>query len=109
MTFVPDEKQLLVATFPQNAIAGIEPGLEAEIAFKAYPGKIFKAKVARVQPIIPEGQFTVSGQLRSATEAGAVGHVPVIFEYDEDVEALKLPTVLRRASLCTPIISMRGL
>ena len=92
MMFVPTERQLLIATFPQNAIAGIEPGLEAEIAFKAYPGRIFQAKVARIQPIISEGQVTGSGQLQSATAASAQGYIPVVFDYEEDVEALNLPT-----------------
>lgn len=92
MMFVAKEKPALIATFPQNAIAGIEPGLEAELAFKAYPGRIFKAKVARVQPILPEGQATVSGQLQTTTAANASGNVPVIFEHGEDVEALNLPT-----------------
>jgi multidrug resistance efflux pump len=90
--FVPNEKRYLIATFPQNVIAGIEPGLEAELAFKAYPGRIFKAKVLRVQPILPEGDITGSGQLQSTTAASASGQVPVIFEYGEDVEALNLPT-----------------
>ena len=90
--FVPAERRLLVATFPQNTIAGITPGLEAEIAFPAYPGRIFSAKVARVQPIIPEGDVLGTGQLQSATAAGARGYVPVVFDYGEDVEALNLPT-----------------
>lgn len=69
----------------------IEPGLEAELAFKAYPGRIFKAKVSRVIPIIPEGQFRVSGQLQSATPGQAPGRIPVAFEYGDDVAALNLP------------------
>ena len=92
MLFVPKERRFLVATFPQNAIAGIESGLEAEIAFKAYPGRIFKAKVSRVMPIIPEGQFLNSGQAQSATPGSSSGGIPVVFEYGEDVEALDLPT-----------------
>lgn len=92
MVFIPNERRLLVATFPQNAIAGIEPGLEAELAFKAYPGRIFKAKVAKVQPIVPEGQIIVGGQLQSTTAASATGQIPVTFEYGEDVEKLNLPT-----------------
>lgn len=92
MLFVPKEKRMLIATFPQNAIAGIEPGLEAELAFKAYPGQIFKAKVARVLPIIPEGQFLNNGQVQSATAANSTDEIPVMFEYGEDVEALNLPT-----------------
>lgn len=66
--------------------------MEAELAFKAYPGRIFRATVARVQPIISEGQVIGSGQLQTTTAASAAGHVPVMFEYGEDVEALNLPT-----------------
>ncbi len=91
MVFIPNEKPMLVATFPQNVIAGIERGLEAELAFKAYPGRIFKARVLRVLSIIPEGQFLANGQLQSATAEGAAGRIPVVFEYDEDVTALNLP------------------
>ena len=92
MIFVPKEKQTLVASFPQNAIGGIEPGCEAEIAFKSRPGEIFKAKVRSVVSIIPEGQASTSGQLQSVTSANAAGRIPVIFEYGDDVEALDLPT-----------------
>jgi multidrug resistance efflux pump len=91
MVFVPKEKPSLIATFPQNAIAGIEPGLEAELAFKAYPGQIFKAKVLRVLPISPEGQFSTSRELQSATAASVKGQIPVVFEYGDDVAALDLP------------------
>lgn len=92
MVFVPKERRMLVATFPQNAIAGIEPGMEAEVAFKSYPGQIFKVKVARVLQIIPEGQVLTGGELQSTTAADAKDHIPVAFEYGEDVEALDLPT-----------------
>jgi multidrug resistance efflux pump len=91
MVFVPKEKPMLIATFPQNVIAGIEPGLEAELAFKAYPGRIFKAKVHHVAPIIPEGQVLASSQLRSATPESSSGQIPVVFEYGDDVAALDLP------------------
>jgi multidrug resistance efflux pump len=91
MVFVPDEKPTFIATYAQTVIPGVKPGLEAELAFKAYPGRIFKAKVVRVLPIIAEGQVQTSGQLRSATSPYAPGRVPVLFEYGEDVAALNLP------------------
>ncbi len=91
MLFVPKEKRFLVASFPQNAIAGIEAGLEAELAFQAYPGRIFQAKVLRVQDIIQEGQVIGNGQIGSPTSAAANDDIPVFFEYGEDVENLKLP------------------
>ncbi len=91
MVFVPAEKPFFIATYPQTVIPGVKPGLEAELAFKAYPGRIFKAKVLRVVPIIAEGQAQASGQLRSATSAYAPGRVPVVFEYEDDLAALQLP------------------
>ena len=91
IVFVTKEKPTFIATFPQNVIAMIEPGLDAELAFKAYPGRIFKAKVSRIAPIIPEGQFVASGQLQSVTPGTAPGQIPVVFEVGEDVTALDLP------------------
>jgi multidrug resistance efflux pump len=91
MIFVPAEKPTFIATFAQTVIPGVKPGLEAELAFKAYPGRIFKAKVVRVLPIIAEGQFQAAGQLRTATSANAPGRVPVLLEYGEDLAALNLP------------------
>ncbi len=91
MIFIPSERPMLIASFKQNVIMGIEPGLEAELAFKAYPGKIFKARVSRILPIIPEGTATVGGQLRSVTSEFSTGQIPVVFEYDDDLAALNLP------------------
>jgi multidrug resistance efflux pump len=92
MLFVPNESKTLIATYSQNAIAGFEPGLEAEIAFKSYPGQVFKAKILRILPIIPEGQFVNDRELQSVTPAKAPGQIPVVFEYGDDVAALNLPT-----------------
>jgi multidrug resistance efflux pump len=91
MVFVPKENPEFIASFPQNVIASFEPGLEAELAFKAYPGHIYKAKVKRVLAIIPEGQFLASGQLQSVTPSSAAGRIPVAFEYGDDVRDLDLP------------------
>lgn len=91
MIFVPAEAPTFVATYAQTVIPGVKPGLEAELAFKAYPGRIFKAKVRRVLPIIAEGQVQAGGQLLNATSAYAPGRVPVVFDYEDDLAALNLP------------------
>ncbi|HSJ01528.1 MAG: HlyD family secretion protein [Verrucomicrobium sp.] len=91
MVFVPAERPTFVGTYPQTVIPGVKPGLEAELAFKAYPGRIFKAKVRQVLPIISEGQVQASGQLANAASAYAPGRVPVVFEYEDDLAALNLP------------------
>ncbi len=91
MIFVHDEKLVLAASFNQNVIKEFESGLEAELAFKSHPGRIFKANLNRILPIIPEGQLAAGGQLRSLTAATASGRIPVVFDYKEDVSELKVP------------------
>lgn len=91
MVFIPSEKPVLVATYPQNVIANFKPGLESELAFKAYPGRIYKATVKKIIPYTPEGQLAPSGQLRSASTGKSQSRIQVQFEYGEDVAALKLP------------------
>jgi hypothetical protein len=72
-------------------IVDLKPGLEAEVAFKAYPGRIFKATVSHLLPTTAEGQFSTGGQLRIATSAAAPGRIPVVFDYGTDVADLNLP------------------
>jgi multidrug resistance efflux pump len=91
MVFVPGERPTFIATYPQTVIPGVKPGLEAELAFKAYPGRIFQAKVRRVMPIISEGQVQAIGTVRSAASPYAPGRVPVVFDYGDDLAALHLP------------------
>lgn len=91
MVFVHDEKPGLVASFPQNVIADMKPGLEAELAFKAYPGKIFPATVSHLVPATAEGQLTPGGQLRAATPTTASGRILVVFDYGDDIAQLRLP------------------
>jgi len=91
MVFVLTEQPTLVASFAQKAISDIKPGMEAEVVFKAYPGKSFKVKVRRVMTVVPEGEILASGQLLSTTSAGEHGEIPVVFDYGEDVAALNLP------------------
>lgn len=91
MVFVHDEKPGLVASFPQNVIADMKPGLEAELAFKAYPGQIFSATVSHLLPATAEGQLTPSGQLRAATPTTSPGRILVVFNYGDDIAGLGLP------------------
>ena len=91
MMFIVGEQPTLVASYPQKVIAEIKPGLEAEAAFKAYPGRSFKVKVRRVLSAVSEGELTASGELLTTTPAAAKGYIPVVFDYPEDVAALQLP------------------
>lgn len=91
MMYVSGEQPTLVATYPQKVISDIKPGMAGEAVFKQYPGRSFKVKVRRVLTAVREGEIDASGQLLTATSEHAHGHIPVVFDYDEDVSALNLP------------------
>lgn len=91
MVFVETEKPILIGSFAQKSIAGIEPGLDGEVVFKAYPGRSFKVKVDRVMTAMSEGEILASGSLLETTSKDDEGYVPVTFEYGDDIAALNLP------------------
>lgn len=66
MTFVntdPKDKAL-GAAFQQNALQRINAGDEAEIAFQAVPGRVFKGKVRILIDAIAAGQMQATGTLQ---------------------------------------------
>ncbi|MBX9623676.1 MAG: biotin/lipoyl-binding protein [Gemmataceae bacterium] len=91
MAYVVEERPALVATFAQKVISDIKPGMHGEVTFKLYPGRTFPVTVRRVLTAIPEGELDATGQIIAATPATEHGHVPVVFDYDEDVAGLNLP------------------
>ncbi len=93
MVFIPDGRPALIASFDQKAVSGIEPGMEAEAVFKAYPGRSFKVKVRYVLPAIREGELDAGGKLVSVTPGHGHGgdDIPVVFDYEDDVAGLTLP------------------
>jgi multidrug resistance efflux pump len=91
LVFITGERPLLVASFHQRVLSDIKPGLPGEAVFDAYPGRSFKVTVRRVLTAIREGELDTGGQMVSGTPVTAAGHVPVVFDYDEDVAALNLP------------------
>lgn len=91
MMFVVEEGPSLVATFPQRVISDIKPGMAGEATFKQYPGRTFKVKVRRVLTAVREGELDASGQILMPTDVHAPGHIPIVFDYDEDVSGLNLP------------------
>lgn len=91
MAFVVNERPTLIASFPQKVIPEFKPGMAGEATFKQYPGRTFKVTVRRVLTAIPEGEIDAGGQLINLTPEHAPGHIPVVFDYDEDVAGLNLP------------------
>jgi len=65
MVFVNDSEKdrALAAAFQQNALQRVKAGDEAEVLFKAIPGRVFKAKVRLVIDAIAGGQLQTTGTL----------------------------------------------
>ncbi len=91
MVFVHAEGPYLVADFEQVAIEHIDAGDEAEVAFVATPGRVYKATVQAVQPILADASLSARGSLESFNKAGRRGRVPVLLTLEDDVSDLKLP------------------
>jgi hypothetical protein len=91
MMFVVEEPPTLVASFPQKVIPQFKEGMQGEATFKQYPGRTFKVKIRRVLTAIREGEIDAGGNILVPTDAHAHGHIPVVFDYDEDIAGLDLP------------------
>lgn len=92
MVFVHDDKDYFIAAFRQNSLQAVDPGDKVEVSLDAVPGRIFKAKVRQILPIMSEGQMTASGQLRTLEQVHyKPGRVLLDIEFTDDLSAYKLP------------------
>lgn len=71
MNFIEDE-QWILAIFKQNEVRKIEPGQEAEVAFKMYPGRIVKCKVDSIMWATAQGQLPIG----TMNTTGGVAPIP---------------------------------
>ena len=71
MNFVENE-QWILAIYKQNEVRKIQPGQEAEVAFKMYPGRIVKCKVDSIMWATAQGQLPIG----TMNPAGGVAPIP---------------------------------
>ena len=71
MNFIEDE-QWLLAIYHQNEVRKVEPGQEAEVAMKMYPGRVIKCKVDSILWATAQGQLPIG----TLNQAGGVAPVP---------------------------------
>jgi multidrug resistance efflux pump len=71
MNFIEDE-QWILAIYHQNEVRLVEPGQEAEVAFKMYPNRIVKCKVDSIMWATAQGQLPIG----SVNPSGGVAPVP---------------------------------
>jgi multidrug resistance efflux pump len=93
MTFVNTGKsdQELAAAFDQNALQRVNAGDEAEVAFDAVPGRVFKAKVRSVVPAIAAGQLSTSPTLIEPETRTAAGRAVAIIDITDDMSDYQIP------------------
>jgi multidrug resistance efflux pump len=93
MLFVNTAKtdQELGAAFDQNAMQRVVAGSDAEVAFDAVPGRVFKAKVRSVVDAIAAGQLISALTLIEPETRTTAGRAVTIIDVTDDVSNYQIP------------------
>jgi multidrug resistance efflux pump len=91
MVFVHHDDRTLAAGFQQNALQRVRAGDEAEVAFDAVPGRVFKGEVSRVLDAIATGQLQAAGSLQDMGVAPEGGRAVAIIDLHDDMSAYNIP------------------
>jgi multidrug resistance efflux pump len=91
MVFVHEDDRTLAAGFQQNALQRVRAGDEAEVAFDAVPGRVFRGKVVRVLDAIAPGQFQATGSMQDMGERIPGGRAVAVIDVEEDMSAYNIP------------------
>ena len=91
MVFIHDDDRSLAAGFEQNALQRVREGDEAEVAFAAVPGRIFRGKVEKVLDAIAPGQLQATGALQDMGVSLPGGRAVAIIEIDDDTTGFNIP------------------
>jgi multidrug resistance efflux pump len=93
MVFVNTEEhdKELGAAFQQNSLQRVNAGDEAEIAFDAVPGRVFKGKVRLVIDAIAAGQLQASGTLVDFGALTSGGRALAVIDIKEDLSGYQIP------------------
>jgi multidrug resistance efflux pump len=71
MSFIEEDDPWVLAFYGQNELRYVEPGNEAEIFLKMYPGRIIKCKVDSILWATAQGQMPISGNLPNTAPMAA--------------------------------------
>jgi len=93
MVFVNTDKrdQALTAAFQQNSLQRVKAGDEAEVAFDAVPGRVFKGKVRILLDAIAAGQLQATGALVDVGAPTGGGRALAIIDTEEDISDYQIP------------------
>jgi multidrug resistance efflux pump len=78
------------AAFQQNSLQRVNKGDQAEVAFDAVPGRVFRAKVESVIDAISAGEVQPGGSLIDATTR-STGRAMAIINFEDDLSKYQLP------------------
>lgn len=81
----------LAAAFQQNSLQRVNPGDDAEVAFEAVPGRVFKAKVRAVVDAIAAGQLVTSSALIEPETRKASGRAIATIDVIDDLRSYQIP------------------
>ncbi len=94
MVFIHTEQRDRVfgAAFQQNSLQRVNAGDEAEIAFDAVPGRVFKGRVREILDAIAAGQLQATGMLQdfgARIEGGS--RAVALIELVDDISTYQIP------------------
>ncbi len=91
MTFTHQQEKQFVAAFRQNSLLRLNVGNEAEFAFPAIPGRVFKAEVIGILPAIGEHELQANGTLYTSRFINNQAMPLVVLKLKEDMSEFNLP------------------
>ena len=93
MVFVNSEEgdKIMGAAFQQNSLQRVKAGDEAEIAFDAVPGRVFKGKVRQVVDAIAAGQLQPTGTLLDPGALPSGGRALALIDIEESLSNYQIP------------------
>lgn len=93
MVFVNTEEgdKVMGAAFQQNALQRVKAGDEAEVAFDAVPGRVFKGKVRLVVDAIATGQLQPTGTLVDYGALTSGGRALAVIDIEDDLSGYQIP------------------
>jgi multidrug resistance efflux pump len=93
MTFVNtgSKSSALGAAFQQNALQRVRAGDDAEIAFQAVPGRVFRGKVRILLDAIASGQMQASGTLQDFGGPSAESRGMALIDILDDTSSYQIP------------------
>jgi multidrug resistance efflux pump len=86
-----DRDAKLVAAFQQNSLQRVKAGDDAEVAFDAVPGRVFKAKVRSVIDAIATGQLENSITLVDPETRTTAGRALAQIDVNDEMRHYQIP------------------